>query len=63
MEEDDPETDDTQNETTFPPISLIVCSPDGQWLTTSDLRGRTHVFNLDSLQVRSSLHSVGLVKL
>jgi len=34
-------------------IFRIAVSSDGQWLATSDEHSRTHVFNLDSLQVRS----------
>lgn len=35
-------------------ITTVICivpSPDGQWLASADLRGRVHVFNLDSMQV------------
>jgi U3 small nucleolar RNA-associated protein 4 len=32
-------------------ILRISVSPDGQWLATSDDHARTHVFNLDSIQV------------
>jgi U3 small nucleolar RNA-associated protein 4 len=34
-------------------IQHIAISADGQWLVTSDERSRTHIFNLDSMQVRS----------
>lgn len=34
-------------------ITRIAVSPDGQWLATTDDRCRTHVFNLDSIQVRT----------
>lgn len=34
-------------------ILRIAISPDGQWLATSDDRARTHIFNLDSVQVRT----------
>jgi U3 small nucleolar RNA-associated protein 4 len=30
----------------------LATSYDGQWLASTDLRGCTHVFNLDSIQVR-----------
>lgn len=36
---------------TIAQISLLVVSPDGQWLASSDNKGRTNIFNLDSLQV------------
>jgi len=32
-------------------VSQMAVSADGQWLATSDLRGRTHVFNLDVMKV------------
>jgi U3 small nucleolar RNA-associated protein 4 len=32
-------------------IRQLAVSPDGQWLSSSDIKGRTFVFNLDSLQV------------
>jgi U3 small nucleolar RNA-associated protein 4 len=32
-------------------ILRISISPDGQWLASSDDHSRTHVFNLDSIQV------------
>jgi U3 small nucleolar RNA-associated protein 4 len=46
-----------------PPTSALVnilrmsISPDGQWLASSDERSRTHVFNLDSIQVRPCLRA------
>ena len=33
-------------------IVHLVTSYDGQWLASTDLRGCTHVFNLDSIQVQ-----------
>ena len=36
-------------------VLRISISPDGQWLASSDDRSRTHIFNLDSIQVRTSL--------
>jgi U3 small nucleolar RNA-associated protein 4 len=45
--------------TTFPTesgldavIVHLATSYDGQWLASTDLRGCTHVFNLDSIQVQ-----------
>lgn len=32
-------------------IDRIAVSTDGQWLATSDNRGRTHIFHLDSISV------------
>jgi U3 small nucleolar RNA-associated protein 4 len=54
----DPAVDSTEEGPYQPPTSAIVnvlrmsISPDGQWLASSDDRSRTHVFNLDSIQVR-----------
>jgi len=39
-------------------VSHIAISPDGQWLATSDERSRTHIYNLDSIQVREYHHSI-----
>ena len=36
-------------------ISALAFSPDGQWLATTDDCCRTHVFNLDAIQVRRAL--------
>jgi len=33
-------------------IMHLATSYDGQWLASTDLRGCTHVFNLDSIQVQ-----------
>ncbi|OWT36156.1 U3 small nucleolar RNA-associated protein 4 [Cryptococcus neoformans] len=41
----------TQNEW----ISILAVSEDGQWLGVADLEGRVEVFNLDSLQLHSTL--------
>lgn len=35
-------------------INRIAISADGQWLATSDSHARSHIFNLDSISVRSS---------
>lgn len=37
-------------------VSQVAVSADGQWLATSDLHGRTHVFNLDVVKVNYSIH-------
>jgi U3 small nucleolar RNA-associated protein 4 len=52
---EDSNPDDDQNITadTIPSILRITISPDGQWLATSDDRRHTHIFNLDSISVRS----------
>jgi U3 small nucleolar RNA-associated protein 4 len=34
-------------------VLRLAVSADGQWLASSDDHARTHVFNLDSVQVRS----------
>ena len=36
-------------------VSCLAASNDGQWLVSSDTSGRVTIFNLDTLQVRSSL--------
>lgn len=50
--------DENKNPST--PVSVNVLrmsiSPDGQWLASSDDHSRTHVFNLDSIQVRPFLY-------
>lgn len=33
-------------------VTRMALSPDGQWLATTDTAYRTHIFNLDSVQVR-----------
>lgn len=38
----------------WPLISQMSVSTDGQWLATSDLQGRTHVFNVDAVKVSIS---------
>ncbi|KAH7104113.1 WD40 repeat-like protein [Auriculariales sp. MPI-PUGE-AT-0066] len=38
-------------------ISLITFSPDGQWLATSDIDRRVHVYNMDSIQHQCTLPS------
>lgn len=40
-------------ETVVATVSRMAISSDGQWLATSDDCCRTHVFNLDSIQVRA----------
>jgi U3 small nucleolar RNA-associated protein 4 len=46
--------EESENQPSTPVIVNILrvsISPDGQWLASSDDRSRTHVFNLDSIQV------------
>ena len=50
-EGDEEEKIDESGEARWPAISHVAVSPDGQWLATSDLRGRTYVFNVDAIQV------------
>ncbi|TFK76861.1 WD40 repeat-like protein [Pluteus cervinus] len=38
-------------------ILRLAISPDGQWLATSDNLGRTHIYNLDSVQHHGTLPS------
>ena len=50
--------EESENQPSTPVIVNILrisISPDGQWLASSDDRSRTHVFNLDSIQVLSFL--------
>jgi U3 small nucleolar RNA-associated protein 4 len=44
--------DITSGELTVASVLRLAISTDGQWLASSDDHGRTHVFNLDSVQVR-----------
>ena len=53
----DQEKIDESGEVAWPVISHVAVSPDGQWLATSDLHGRTHVFNVDAVQVHHFIHS------
>jgi U3 small nucleolar RNA-associated protein 4 len=39
-------------------VLRISISPDGQWLATSDDFSRTHVFNLDSIQVHPFFYTM-----
>jgi len=43
--------DDGDDISSPPSVVQMAVSPDGQWLVSSDDRGRTFVYNLDSLQV------------
>ena len=56
LEDATTELDKTNEEDDFSssPVNIlrISISPDGQWLVSSDDHSRTHVFNLDSIQVR-----------
>ena len=57
-EVDEEEKIDESGEARRPVISHVAVSPDGQWLATSDLHRRTHVFNEDALQVHRFTHPV-----
>ncbi|KAG8808373.1 U3 small nucleolar RNA-associated protein [Serendipita sp. 399] len=62
LRRDEMEVDDAseaENETGAR-ISRLAVSPDGQWLASSDLNGRTYVFNLDSLQLHCTLPTMPL---
>jgi U3 small nucleolar RNA-associated protein 4 len=50
--DDDDEDDDSDEATSVGIISRMAISADGQWLASTDDLCRTHVFNLDSMQVR-----------
>lgn len=49
------DTDDNGDLSSPPSIVQMAVSPDGQWLASSDDRGQTFVYNLDSLQVISNI--------
>ena len=49
----DIDSDILPTQTRFEAVILhLATSYDGQWLASTDLRGCTHVFNLDSIQVQ-----------
>jgi U3 small nucleolar RNA-associated protein 4 len=52
MREQEDSDSDPDEEPLVSNIFRLAISADGQWLATSDVHCRTHVFNLDSLQVR-----------
>ena len=33
-----------------PPVTLLVASPDGQWLAVGDSRGQLNIFNLETMR-------------
>jgi WD40 repeat protein len=41
------------------PICSLAVSADGQWLASGDLNNQIHIFNLDTMQVRSSIGFLG----
>ncbi|KAJ7630718.1 WD40-repeat-containing domain protein [Roridomyces roridus] len=47
---EEPETESSPGQPFSTSILRLATSFDGQWLASSDSHGRTHVFNLDSLQ-------------
>ena len=49
---------DSDDEPLVVNISRIAISHDGQWLATSDDHMRTHIFNLDSIQVGHPILSI-----
>lgn len=53
MDEDDDSSSDEEGSSLPAVVSVerIAISMDGQWAATSDSRGRTHIFNLDSISV------------
>ncbi|KAL4068329.1 WD40-repeat-containing domain protein [Scleroderma yunnanense] len=51
------DSDDISN-TGTPSVVQMAVSPDGQWLASSDDRGRTFVYNLDSLQYHTTVPSL-----
>lgn len=44
-------SDDVLNPEQWPVVSRISVSGDGQWFASTDLMGRTHVFNVDAVKV------------
>ncbi|KAG9056209.1 U3 small nucleolar RNA-associated protein [Serendipita sp. 407] len=51
----DNENDNEESRGLIARINRLAVSPDGQWLASSDLHGRTYIFNLDSLQLHCTL--------
>jgi U3 small nucleolar RNA-associated protein 4 len=51
VEMDVAEHDQDMDTLPFANILRLAISADGQWLASSDDRSRTHIFNLDSVQV------------
>lgn len=49
--EDSELSDEDESDVSNANILRIAISIDGQWLATSDDQSRTHIFNLDSIQV------------
>ncbi|KAF7306724.1 WD-REPEATS-REGION domain-containing protein [Mycena indigotica] len=64
VDEEEPEPEEEEEEHDFTPIATsilrLATSFDGQWLASSDVHGRTHVFNLDSVQHHCVLPSFPL---
>ncbi|THH26656.1 hypothetical protein EUX98_g7537 [Antrodiella citrinella] len=54
---DDDSPSSTPSKTISTTITRMAISPDGQWLATSDLLSRTHIFNLDALAHHTALPS------
>ena len=46
-------TKDSEGEEALTSICGLAVSADGQWLASTDLLGRTYIFNMDSMQVSS----------
>lgn len=51
----DMEVDGHAKGSALPQISRLAVSADGQWLASGDLNGRIFIFNLDSLQLHTTL--------
>jgi U3 small nucleolar RNA-associated protein 4 len=50
-DDEDNDSEESSYEDASCHVSQMAVSADGQWLATSDLHGRTHVFNLDVVKV------------
>ncbi|KAF8306044.1 WD40 repeat-like protein [Clavulina sp. PMI_390] len=46
---------DSSPQDMWPIVSHLAISSDGQWLASSDLHGRTHIFNLDAIKHHCTL--------
>jgi hypothetical protein len=44
-------------------VQRLAVSPDGQWLASSDDRRRVHIFNLDSIKVRTFFPPIRLANI
>ena len=58
VDSDSEESEEEESQTKSCTITRMAVSSDGQWLATSDDQSRTHIFNLDAIQVSSPRSSI-----